>query len=618
MKKTIYLTLDDGPSESTPKLLALLDRLQVRASFFVTNRYECPQLIREIHSRGHTLCLHSYSHDYSEVYASPEAYFNDLGKLETLLAELEVPYEKIVRFPGGTDNLAHRRTCPGIMPVLLKSLSEKGYSVLDWSAENLDGMNPGLDRAQYARNAIAALTEEACFTERGCAVFLSHHRPGDENSIESLEDIILFCKDRGYSFDTVEKLKFRPLYYAVSAEGRLFTAPSIERVLSRSGIRREFNEAVLPVYLQYGYAAGEETFYKGVYRCLPGLLGNGPVEKDAEGEELLAEKTDRAVERLMVDKTGAMLLSSGVDSSYMLAASGLEDAYGIGFENFRMDESAKAEETAAYLGRAFHKVDGSAAGYFAASRLLSEKMEQPMADASLPAFTMVCREAAEKHEKIYCAEGADELFGGYYSYQRFATEDFLRGVPYYGAGHFLMPEEAERILKVRAENPVLRFQRKIFDSETDNASRMMRFDTEFYLTGHTAVYADEISRILGTNIELPFLDTDFMRLAFSVPEEYRVNKYIFRKAAEKRLPAACAQREKAGFPVPVRSWMRQPDAVARIRETISGNTATRFFVPEELERIFRAFLSDGITGWKILYAVCTFVDWYEKHRTCGY
>ena len=618
MEKTIYLTFDDGPSETTPLLLALLDRLGVKAAFFVTNRYRCPQLIREIASRGHVLCLHSYCHEYDRIYASPEAYFGDLEELEALLWEQAPAHERIVRFPGGADNTVHRHFCPGIMPALLRGLYQKGYVEIDWDIENGDGMNRGETREVYAQNAIRSLERCRAFWEDGYAVYLSHTRPGDEESIRAVEDFVLFCKDRGYRFDTVDKIKYLPRYFAADAEGRLFTAHTIERVLARSGIRREWNEAALFSYLQYGYVAGEETFYRGVYRCLPRPLDGARLRTDLRDEADIADRIDHTIRRLMEGKTGAALLSSGVDSSYMLAASDLREAYGIGFGDPGTDERPDAARTAKQLGREFIGTEGTREQYAAALEILCQTMEQPMADASLPAFYLLCRTAAETHKTLFCAEGIDELFGGYYSYGRFASADFANGLPYFGAGHFLMPFEVRRLLKAEYDDPMNREQRRIFDSETGSLTKMLRFDTEFYLMGHTAVYADEISRMVGARVALPFVNDALIGLAFSVPEACKQDKRIFRKAAQTRLPEACAFRKKMGFPVPVRAWMSEPRTIERIRETLLGELSERFFCTEEVERLLCAFRADGETGWKALFALYVFVRWYETHwEICG-
>lgn len=200
--KTIYLTFDDGPSETTEGLLEILKKHDVRASFFVTGRYGYTDLIGRMKKEGHLVCLHSFSHAYADVYASAESYFSDLRKIEALVCQQCGTVEKIVRLPGASNNtVSYRYGGKELCGNIIRRLLADGYLVLDWDCENGDGLKPGLTADTYYRNAVASLSG------RDDAVFLSHTRPGDENSIASLDQFIPYLKEQGYVFCQVNAIK---------------------------------------------------------------------------------------------------------------------------------------------------------------------------------------------------------------------------------------------------------------------------------------------------------------------------------------------------------------------------------------------------------------------------
>ena len=81
-EKIVYLTLDDGPSDNTQAVLDILDKYNAKATFFVTGEMpEYKDMIKAAYDKGHTIGMHTYSHDYAKVYASVDAYFQDLDQI---------------------------------------------------------------------------------------------------------------------------------------------------------------------------------------------------------------------------------------------------------------------------------------------------------------------------------------------------------------------------------------------------------------------------------------------------------------------------------------------------------------------------------------------------------
>ncbi len=118
------------------KILDILDQYHVKATFFVIggNSSYYP-LIKEAHQRGHTIALHSYSHDYGYIYSSVDAYFKDLEKIGNIVKQQIGFVPKYIRFPGGSSNTISKNYSSGIMSILSEEVQKRGYRVFCFPAE---------------------------------------------------------------------------------------------------------------------------------------------------------------------------------------------------------------------------------------------------------------------------------------------------------------------------------------------------------------------------------------------------------------------------------------------------------------------------------------------------
>ena len=192
----IYLTFDDGPGEYTEQLLDILDKYDVKATFFVTNQYpEYQHLIGEAHDRGHAIALHSYSHDYEDIYSSKKAYYDDLLKMEEICIRQTGVKPKIVRFPGGTDNTVSKKYCQGIMTDLTKTLWRYGYVYTDWNV-NAGDAETATTSEMVAENVIKGIKKNET------SIVLQHDTK--EYSVEAVEEIIKWGLQYEYKFSTLK------------------------------------------------------------------------------------------------------------------------------------------------------------------------------------------------------------------------------------------------------------------------------------------------------------------------------------------------------------------------------------------------------------------------------
>lgn len=190
--KVVYLTFDDGPCKYTEQLLNLLDKYNVKATFFVTNQFSAYQdMIGESYRRGHTIAMHTYSHRFQDIYASETAYYNDLNRIRAICEAQTGVTPKIVRFPGGTSNTVSRKYCSGIMSRLSKSLGQNGYLFCDWNVDSDDAGNT-TTKEGVAANVIAGIQK------RDCPIVLQHDTY--LYSIEAVEEIICWGLTNGCTF----------------------------------------------------------------------------------------------------------------------------------------------------------------------------------------------------------------------------------------------------------------------------------------------------------------------------------------------------------------------------------------------------------------------------------
>ncbi len=188
--KVVYLTFDDGPSQYTPQILDILDRYGVKATFFVKNgAYN--STMKTIVDRGHQIGLHTYSHDYAKIYASDQAYYNDLQAIDDVVYNQTGLRTKIIRFPGGTSNTVSRKYCSGIMSRISVGVVEKGYSYFDWNCSNgdADGANTVDKQLSYVKQ----------YSKSSKSIVVLMHDT-KKATMESLPAIIEYFQSQGMTF----------------------------------------------------------------------------------------------------------------------------------------------------------------------------------------------------------------------------------------------------------------------------------------------------------------------------------------------------------------------------------------------------------------------------------
>lgn len=191
----IYLTFDDGPSSTiTGSILDILKQEGVSATFFVINHDDnLNNLIKREYEEGHTVALHSYSHNYANIYQSTSNYFEDLEKIKEKVRSITGETSNIIRFPGGSSNTISKRYNIGIMSELTKEVVNRGYHYFDWNISSGDAGEVHSSEEVY-QNVITGLSRHKK------NVVLMHDFEKNYYTLNALRDIIKYGKENGYTF----------------------------------------------------------------------------------------------------------------------------------------------------------------------------------------------------------------------------------------------------------------------------------------------------------------------------------------------------------------------------------------------------------------------------------
>ena len=200
-EKIVYLTFDDGPSGNTDKILTILDQYQAKATFFVTGCHqEYNYLIKKAYQKGHTIGLHSYQHEYPDIYQSKKAYFNDLDKIGKMVKEIIGFTPHYIRFPGGSSNKVSKNYCTGLMSILTKEVIKQGYQYYDWNGDTNDASSNNVS----VHEIISSATNE----NHQNIMILAHDTNAKNTTVEALPSIISFYQKKGYSFQAINDESF--------------------------------------------------------------------------------------------------------------------------------------------------------------------------------------------------------------------------------------------------------------------------------------------------------------------------------------------------------------------------------------------------------------------------
>lgn len=431
----------------------------------------------------------------------------------------------------------------------------------------------------------------------------------------------------------------KPFYYYETEDGELLYGTMIRDIIDQPGFKKELNEEMLQLYLSLTYVAGENTFFRGLKKLLPGrylIWQDGKLEihrywkpefhpDESKTLEDWADEIHNTLKEIMpevktADEKVESFLSGGVDSSYVLAMSDAEQADSCGYEEERFDESVLAEKTAQLLGRKFSRSIITPEQFFDIVPYVMYNMEQPLGDASAIVFTLGCNATAEHAKICYSGEGSDEFFGGYNMYRN--AERYGENLKnfYVGNTNIMKEDEKQKILK-KYDPDVLPIElaRGIYEETEglDPLTKMSDVDIQIWLEGDIYLNVDKMSTAAGLEIRMPLTDRRIFDIASRMPSRFKVNeeqnKVAFRTAAAKVLPEEIAFRKKLGFIVPIRIWMADERYNQDVQRLFHSDIAEKFFDVDAINAIFDEYVGGNSDNWRKVWTIYTFLVWYEEY-----
>lgn len=196
----VCLTFDDGPSaNNTPKILDILQKYNVKATFFVVSfDVEKIDIVKRELDEGHTVGLHGISHEYSQIYQNIDTLMDNFYKLnDEIVFNVDSEYQaKFIRFPGGSSNTVSRNYSTGIMTEATKRVEEEGYVYVDWNVDSNDAGGAKTADEIY-QNVVLGIKPNRT------NIVLMHDAEPKEATAESLERIIQYCIEHDYVIEPI-------------------------------------------------------------------------------------------------------------------------------------------------------------------------------------------------------------------------------------------------------------------------------------------------------------------------------------------------------------------------------------------------------------------------------
>lgn len=461
----------------------------------------------------------------------------------------------------------------------------------------------------------------------------------------------------------------KPLYYYENNDTFMF-ASEIKSFLDHPDFKKELNVDIIAPYLSFSFTPTKETLFKGVYRVNPGtslFIKNGKVETNRffklsfdikkddynkvvdDIDKLMHESVDK---HMLSDVEVGSFLSSGVDSSYLVALARPDKTYTVGYSDKKYNEIEYAKNLTKEL-----KINNTSKiitkeEYLNIIPKIMYHLDEPTSDPAAVALYFVSKLASKDVKVVLSGEGADEFFGGYNFYRSDVDVSWYNKLPkcikrtiakiclhlpevrglnflvrrgltleenYIGVNKVFSERETKKFLNVKRVYKNSDITKEVYDEfkGKDDISKMQAIDINFWLIKDILQKADRMTMANSLEGRVPFIDKEVFAYASSLPVEYKVTKentkVALRDAAKRVIPTEAYKKKKLGFPVPLRAWMKEDDFYNEIQSTFNSNISKKLFNVKYINKLLDQHRKGKKDNYKKVWTIYCLLKWYQVY-----
>ena len=493
------------------------------------------------------------------------------------------------------------------------------------------------------------------------------------NKLRGMFSFIIWDNKLKKIFGARDFFGIKPMYYA-EMNGVFFFGSEIKSFLPHPNFKKELDEERLPDYLTFSCIPGDKTFFKNVFKLLPGhyfeyidnrltITKYFSVKFDIKEDKTIdyfaneiSSKLENSVQAHKIsDVEVGCFLSGGIDSSivaYEQSRISKMQTFTIGFDNKSYSEDIHATSFAKEIGVKNDIKIVSSEEYFNNVGKVQYHLDEPLANPSSNLLFFLSKLASEKVKVVLSGEGADEMFGGYNvykeplalkNYQRlpsfirnflayivsylpdFAGRNFIiRGSKkienrYIGNSNIFNEQEKINILnkKYNITSP-FDFAKQYYDKvqNLDDMTKMQYLDIHMWMVQEILLKADKMSMAHSLELRVPFLDMEIYKIAMNIPSKFKVNnlntKLALRLSASRKINTDSANRKKMAFPLPLVEWLREDRYYDLIKTYFNNDISKKYFNNNYLLKILNDHKNSKRNNARKIWTIFTFLIWYEE------
>lgn len=470
----------------------------------------------------------------------------------------------------------------------------------------------------------------------------------------------------------------KPLYYG-HLNGDFAFASDIDVLRAYPDWKPEIDTVAVERYLRYSYVPTPMSIYKGVYKLKPGTIMHFSYPYSEGTEEVYYDLVNEYIDGIENPFTGSFqegteelhrvlleavksqsiadvplgaFLSGGIDSSVIVALmqslnSTPIKTFTIGFEDEKYDESTAAQEIANYLGTEHTCLKITENELKAVVPKIADIFIEPMADSSQIPTYLVSKLAKSEVTVSLSGDAGDELFGGYNTYWKVAKlYNKIQPVPnslkrltagigknskdntLYRISHSLLSKDIANLHEAvcydtsRLVPPHIE-QKMLTGGKGSIMDEMMLRDLMSYHPDDILVKVDRAGMAVSLENRVPMLDKDILKLAFSLPVEFKmaymdgrvISKRILKEVLYRYVPKEIMDRPKKGFSVPLQSWLSSGDIHNMAWDILADSRLVRdgLLSGKMIKELQDTFMSKGVNKG-LLWNVIILEQWYRKYH----